>query len=112
MGLCWDQRFQLHVAYPHLRENPMSEVSTHEPMSAAVRPKRSIPADQVFRGGGKAGRRCRPAPVILRDNGDIDEQGGTLNAGRMRKVLGQRAELDRGPLERTLEPVRIAALTR
>lgn len=33
---------------------------------------------------------------------DKDEQGGTLNATRMRKILGQRPELDRGPLEKTL----------
>jgi cell division protein FtsB len=34
--------------------------------------------------------------------GDLDAQGGILNAARMRKVIGQRPEADCGPLERTL----------
>jgi hypothetical protein len=34
--------------------------------------------------------------------GDVDEQGGVLNAARMRKVLGQRLEADRGPTEKEL----------
>jgi hypothetical protein len=58
-----------------------------EPTPAAVRPKRSIPPDQVFRGGGKAGRRCRPALAILRD---------------MRAVYGQSKERDATPGQRAL----------
>ena len=65
----------------------MPEVSVCEPEPMAAPPKRTIPAEVIYRGGGKPGRRCRPAPVILRD---------------MRAVYAQPKERDATPGQRAL----------